>query len=132
MAEVGTMIDPEVAERRRRRVAIHLKRGNFEACHNIIDDAQAKNQQESDNGECTTLVDLPAGCSYHTWLRTVSQLEKAGYIYISDLNGVDIMALRLPQLGLRSLITIKQALEEHEEREKKKKEKADALCINPT
>ena len=39
-------MDAEAAQRIGRCIAIQLERGNFEACHNIINDVQAEDREE--------------------------------------------------------------------------------------
>lgn len=105
-----------------RRIALHLRKNNFMACHDIL---VTEEQQLSSPEQITAIAELPIplGC--------VNFLEGAGYIYLADLVGVDVTELEIKELGPISKNIIKKALQrwkadkrDAEVRELKEAEKA--------
>lgn len=85
------MTGPE-AEQIGTRIAIHLRRNEFAACYQILnwlyDEQMRRDFGEPDVHECIPIAEVLGD-----ELRYVNRLEKAGYIYIEDLDGVDLTDL---------------------------------------
>lgn len=98
------MTGPE-ADRLGARLALHLRKGDFEVCRHILESAEEAT--ESQDGP-TAIAELNLD------LRYVNLLEKEGFIYVSDLDGVDIMNLLIGWLGEKGRYAILRALQKHQ------------------
>lgn len=68
-----------------RRMELHLMNNRFEACEDILKDA--KTEYERGSQEITAIAELNIS------LKVINQLEKKGYIYIKDLDGIEVERL---------------------------------------
>lgn len=81
------MTGPE-AEVLCRRLGIHLRKNNFEACRDILD------QEEKDMALDVRGLNRPeALAELDLDLRTVNLLERAGYLYLEDMRGISVFRL---------------------------------------
>lgn len=69
-----------------RRLELHLRKNNFVVCQNILEGAENKYDLRG-TGEITTIAELRIS------LRTVTLLEKKGYLYLKQFDEVDILGL---------------------------------------
>ncbi len=104
-------MEAEEARKIALQVLFQLQQDNYEACINIIQEAEAKAldkpgaQQESrEELECVSNLPIDG--------RWLGMLEREGYFYIRDLEGVDIDKLNISNLGAKGKQQIKQALQE--------------------
>lgn len=93
------------------KVLFHLQGNNYEGAISILQKAEAKfldtsNAQLEAREELKCVANLPIPC------RLTEALDREGYIYVSDLDGVDIDKLCIPNLAEKSKAAIKQALKE--------------------
>ena len=65
-----------------RKMAIELRRNNFVACHDILKYAQEAQMTEPKPPVALAEIGID--------LRWLNKLEGGGYIYLSDLDGVDL------------------------------------------
>ncbi len=79
------------ADRIGREISLHFRRNNYEACRDLVNAAERRHNEGPGVPEYLTEIGLG--------LRTTSELEKGGYILITDLDGVDIDGLELPNIG---------------------------------
>lgn len=111
------------AEAAGRRIAIHLRKGQFAACHNIIKELK-QSCRDRKKDVPTAIAELPID------LRWVNMLEEAGYIYIDDLDGVDLDQLDIKYLSevgkdqIGRAVTIER--ERRKRREKRKRLRQEA------
>lgn len=93
------------------KVLFHLQQNNYEAAVVILQEAEcaylnrdyrAAKQEDREELEC--VANLPID------RRLTEMLDKKGYIYISDLEGVDIDKLEIKMLAAKGKAAIKQAL----------------------
>ncbi len=94
-----------------RRLSIHLCHNEFGLCHEILNSAEEEWEKTRGKDNTPTAI-----AELNIELRLVELLDREGYIYISDLDGIDIGNLRLPQLGpvlRQSLIKALQELRPH-------------------
>ena len=87
------------------RLSIHLRRNEFEACHNILDDLETA--WKLDTKGIVYIAELSIG------VRLVNFLEKVGYIKVSDLDDVNWESLRkeVPWLGPAGVAEVRFAVE---------------------
>lgn len=83
------MTGPE-AEQTAARISIHLRRNEFAACHEILGELENRQDPEED---CTEFTSIPVAEVLGHELRYVNKLESAGYVYMEDLEGVDLQDL---------------------------------------
>ena len=107
------MTGPE-AERAGARIAIHLRRNEFGVCREIIRALETQHDlAQSDGVDDPTPIAEVRGLD----LRYVNALEKAGYIYLEDLDGVDLEELirsgprRISHFGTKAVTALKRARE---------------------
>lgn len=96
------------------RIAIHLRRNEFAVCHQILSDLEGE-QTEREAYEFDAEDEIPIAEVLGHELRYVNALEKAGYIYIDDLDGVDLVclgdkssSLYLPWFGLKGIQVVEE------------------------
>lgn len=89
------------------QLGLHLRRNNFEACRDILNNLEE--EQLANRSRIPTAI-----AELSIELRYVNALEKAGYIYIDDLEGVSLHNLRsrglLPQIGAGTVSEITKVL----------------------
>jgi len=86
------------------KLEIHLERNQFEACRLLLDQAE-KEESGSSSLPPLTIAELDLD------LRFVNMLEsEGGYIYLSEIEHVDIDALDWPNLGAFGKNKIKRAI----------------------
>ena len=99
-------IDPN-AERIGTRIAIHLTKGNFGACHKLLDHYE----KECDSGPPEVIeyiAELPMDP------RWINALDKVGYIYIHELTEEVLSNIsEIDNAGPKAEAQIRAALEEH-------------------
>ena len=88
------MTGPE-AERVGRRLGIHLRRNEFAACLEIVLSLRDK-QMAREFKDAGPKDRIPIAELLGSELRYINKLEEAGYIYIEDLDDVDLMDLTRP------------------------------------
>ena len=109
-----TGIESEILEK---RIELHLRKNNFGACREIVDTVEKEyfdevQQDKSGGREITTLAELRG-----ITLQVVNSLEERGYLYLQDLEGIDVENLykEIPQVGKRSThnlsVIVKKAME---------------------
>lgn len=81
------MTGPE-ADRLGARLALHLRKNEFQVCHHILDSKEVEMKAAS-HDRVTAIAELNLN------LRYVNMLERAGFIYVTDLDHVDIRRLVL-------------------------------------
>ncbi len=82
------------------RLGLHLRKNHFSACREIIDSAETEYletvlQDERGGREITTIAELK-----NVPLGTVTLLERKGYMYLENLDGVDLKNLHKSILHL--------------------------------
>lgn len=110
-SEFGISQELEVALR---RILIHLQReeeGRFEACRDIIDGLEEESKVKAVDRESLNCI-----ASLALDMREISLLEAGGFIYVSDLDGVDMSKLRLLNMGRIERERIRAVIEEARER----------------
>lgn len=120
------MTGPE-AERIGRKISIHLRRNEFTVCHEILRSlGEQHNLAQSDVDGPTPIAEVR-----QLELRYVNSLEKAGYIYLEDLDGVDLDdlicpgPLRISHFSAKAVAALKGARERAiADRDRKRKEQA--------
>lgn len=95
-----------------RRLSIHLRKNNFEACHGVLDSIEKERAKKYSSR--STLAET--GLS----LRWVNFLEASGYLYVDQLSGlssrdIDKLCSRIRNLGPIAATAIKVALGKEEE-----------------
>ena len=97
------------AEQLGRRIAIHLRRNDFEGCRNIINnkERQRKELAESPAEQPTALAEIGLD------LRWVNMLEEMGCVYIRDLEGLDLRPFlyTIPNIGDKAVEEILDKLQ---------------------
>lgn len=87
-----------------RRMSLHLRRNNFEACHGILSELEWDAEQDSVGP--AAIAELPIE------LRLANALEGAGYIYVDELKTLDEAKLRaIPNVGPKQVANLIQVLE---------------------
>ncbi len=83
-----------------RRLALHLRKNHFEGCHIILDYEEKKLLNGGGAPKAIAELNLP--------LRHVNFLEKAGYVYIDDMVGMDVFSLEkdLSYIGPKGAVLI--------------------------
>ena len=85
------------AERLGRRLAIHLRRNEFECCRDIINNKERQREilAETPTEQPTALAEIGID------LRWVNMLEEMGCVYIKDLEGLDLKPFlyTIPSIG---------------------------------
>jgi hypothetical protein len=94
-----------------RRLKVHLGRHQYEACHSILEDLEADfnkdrrlSKEHRDELECIASLPIEQ--------RLINILEREGYIYVNELDGVDILNLSIKQLGTKGKRAIYNAVKE--------------------
>jgi hypothetical protein len=109
------MTGPE-AERAGARIAIHLRRNEFAACHEILDHLKSEQTKREFNKAADDRIPIAEVLGGE--LRCINMLEAAGYIYIEDLDDVDLMEdltqpgpLYLPWFGKKAAQLVEKGRE---------------------
>ena len=101
-----------------RRLELHLRKNNFVVCGEILDEAENEYNQQCEDGvkEVTAIAELKIKLS------TIAHLEKKGYVYIRQLDGIDVKKLwkSIKHLGREQAYLLWKAVE---------KAKAQNQCI---
>lgn len=127
--ETGTPVSREV-EIALRRMLIHLQRkekGGFEACRDIIDGLEKESKVKEVDRESLNCI-----ASLGLDMREINLLEAGGFIYVSDLDGVDLFELRLPNMGKLERMRVRVVIEGARERLKEEKRRSAAEKIELT
>ncbi len=122
------------AERFGRRIAIHLRRNEFEKCYDILRfmESQAEKREE-DNGR------IPLAEVFGQGIRHVNLLEAEGYSYADDLDGIDPESFSTPGnlnyikwFGKQGVKEVEEALRRvrllHKKRQRAQEELERRLC----
>lgn len=112
------MNGPE-ADQTGNKISIRLRRNDFEACREIID--QHERQYRKGPEVPTFIAELSID------LRTINVLEKYGYMQISDLDDVDIDAMNLPNIGPVAKAGLKNTLRKARKRIVEAQDKKDRM-----
>ena len=107
-------IDPKAAKAGT-LIAIQLTKGNYEACHKIIDEVgeEAKKFKPS-LGEAENVVELNLS------QRWINALDRKGYVYIEQLTEEVIVEIaKLPNVGPVGYLAITNAIREYQEAKSK-------------
>ena len=87
-----------------RKLGIHLRRNEFGVCREIIDAVEQEFRQRPRRPDADGVAIAESGLD----LRLVNLLEKEGYLYVGQLQGVDLDGLRqrcsqLGSVGVRAI-----------------------------
>ncbi len=100
-------VDPEAAATGT-RIAIHLTKKNYAACHNIIDEFVEARAKAPEELEYIAQLSLSQ--------RTLNILDKEGYLCIDELTEEALVHIReIPYVGPVVWEDIRRALEEYHE-----------------
>ena len=92
-----------------RRLELHLRKNNFVVCGEILDEAENEYNQQCAEGikEVTAIAELKIS------LDTITHLEKKGYVYIRQLDGIDVKRLhkKIMHLGRERAYLLWKAVE---------------------
>ena len=85
-----------------RRIGVQLRSNRFGLCHLIIDELEKAWRQRHDPPTAIAELDIPQ--------RLVELLDREGYVYVSDLEDVDVDRWNLVGLGVTYKKELKAAL----------------------
>lgn len=104
------------AENIGRRLALHLRKNNFDACHDILNGTETVMKESKGS---LAIAELPLE------LRTVNLLEKAGYLYVEDMRSVDFKRLveEVTNMGKLTAAVIEEVVTKALQRIDRKKER---------
>ena len=92
-----------------RRLELHLRKNNFVVCGEILDEAENEYNQQCEDRfrEVTAIAELKIS------LTTIAHLEKKGYVYIRQLDGIDVKRLHkeIKHLGRKDAFLLWRAIE---------------------
>ncbi len=101
------------------RMLVHLQRNEFEACRDVLDGLEAESKTRGVDREalnCIASLDLD--------MREINMLEAGGFIYVTDMDGVDLYSLNLPNMGALERRRIRIAIEGARERLKEEERRS--------
>lgn len=127
------MTGPE-AEQVAARLSIHLRRNEFAACHEILNSLREQ-QMRHEFRESSPDDPIPVAEVLGHEMKYVNMLEKVGYVYIDDLDGVVLADLAdkssplyLPWFGKKGASLLEAARERAEEiRKRRRRKQAERL-----
>ena len=92
-----------------RRLELHLRKNNFVVCREILGEAENEYNQQCEEGakEVTAIAELKIS------LATIAHLEKKGYVYLRQLDGIDVRRLwkSIKHLGRRESYILHNVVE---------------------
>ena len=102
------VIDPKAAELGI-RISIHVTKGNFVACHELLDNYEKHYATgPPEIIECIAELQLDSRC--------INALDRAGYIFIHELTEKVLEQIKdMPSVGPRAETAIRASLEEYYE-----------------
>lgn len=94
-----------------RRLSIHLRKNNFEACHDVLDTVKKEKATKYNGRVALAETELS--------LRWVNFLEKSGYLYVDQLQGlsdkdIDKLCRKMRNMGPKAAMAIKIVLGKEE------------------
>ncbi len=93
------------------RMLVHLHKDEFDACHDILDGLEAESEvKEVDRHSLNCIASLDLD------MKEINLLEAGGFIYVSDMDEVDLESLRLPNMGRIERRRISAVIEEARKR----------------
>lgn len=110
------------------RMLVHLQRDEFEPCHDILDglEAEWKVRGRVDGEALNCIASLNLG------MREINLLEDAGFLYVTDMDGIDLERLRLPNMGQIERERVRTTIEGARERLKEEERRSIAEKIELT
>ena len=97
------------------RIALHLRKNHFSACHDIISTVEREMSEEE---QPVAIAEMGMA------LQWVNILEGLGYMYVRDLDGIDFkQLLEVDGLGPRAVREIKGAIKKTDFNFKRAEEK---------
>ena len=109
------------ADRAGGEISVHLRKNLFSICRDILDQLEAKQRE----GIGVPVYLAETGMD----LRVITILEKAGYVQISDMDGVDVDMLDLRNLGPVIKESIKNCLRKANKRILEAQDKKDRMEV---
>ena len=99
-----------------RRIGVQLRNNRFMLCHEIIKELEEAWRNRHDPPTAIAELDIPE--------RLINMLDREGYIYVSDLDDINVGSWNLVGLGVTYKKDLKAALLDARDQ----KEKADLMA----